>query len=271
MKKIVYATNCTEHSSTALKYTYANRKIFDADLIVLHVVTSAQKLSKKETAKLLTEEKNRVADFCSSQLGDSLENLDLTISVVTGESPIKGIQDFVKDMNLQMLVIGACGAGPIRELLFGSTAKEMITHPEFPILTIPQAYEVKTPKKILYTTDFEEEDVFYLKKLVETFSTHSSKISVVHIIKKDDKPEKIKEQEEKFKKLKSANFDSSKLEYELIYSNNVVDALSKFIKEEDIDIVAMLERKNQQKSNLLHKDVVKQIYASVKVPLLIFK
>ena len=94
---------------------------------------------------------------------------------------------------------------------------------------------------------------------------------MVHIIKKDDKPEKIKEQEEKFKKLKSANFDSSKLEYELIYSNNVVDALSKFIKEEDIDIVAMLERKNQQKSNLLHKDVVKQIYASVKVPLLIFK
>lgn len=83
MKKIVYATNCTEHSSAALQYTYANRKIFDADLIVLHVVTSAQKLSKKETAKLLTEEKNRVADFCSSQLGDSLENLDLTISVVT--------------------------------------------------------------------------------------------------------------------------------------------------------------------------------------------
>jgi nucleotide-binding universal stress UspA family protein len=271
MKKIVYATNCTEYSSTALKYTYANRKIFDADLIVLHVVTSAQKLSKKETAKLLTEEKHRVADFCSSQLGDSLENLDLTISVVTGESPIKEIQDFVKDMNLQMLVIGACGAGPIRELLFGSTAKEMITHPEFPILTIPQAYEVKTPKKILYTTDFEKEDIFYLKKLVETFSTHSSKISVVHIIKKDDKPEKIKEQEEKFKKLKSANFDSSKLEYELIYSNNVADALSKFINEEDIDIVAMLERKNQQKSNLLHKDVVKQIYASVKVPLLIFK
>lgn len=187
------------------------------------------------------------------------------------KSVIEGIKDFIRDMDLHLLVIGACGSGPIRELLIGSTAGKMITNTVFPVLSVPRGFVYKTPERILYPTDFEEEDIFHIKNLLKIFAPHHVQITIVHVSSPNTHQDKTSKPLSLFEKIK-VNLQYDKLEYKLLFEKNIVETLANFIEEKNFDIVAMLERQNgHPPNNILRKDIVEKIHSQVKVPLLVFK
>ncbi|MFO7719889.1 MAG: universal stress protein [Gillisia sp.] len=267
MEKIIYATNFSKDSVAALKYSYGIRKLFNAEVIVLHVFDAG---SDQDGKIKIIDKRRELEDFCSLNLGEKYDDLDLSVSIINGSDVVSEIINFVRDLDVRLLLMGACKPNPLNELLLLDTTKEMISKAPFPVLAVPHEFQFTIPEKILYTTDFDEEDVYHILELTKILTPFSAQITVLHV--SDEKEEKTNSLLISFKELIAEKVNYEKLHYKIIYSHDIVDSLKTYVEEADIDMVAMLERgKKTDLTKIFHRDLVKRMQACLKVPLLSFK
>ena len=272
MKKIIYATDFSDNSISALKYTYELSKLLQVDVIVLHVFNEIPKTEIdiiSDEKLIVLHRKNLIREFCSLHLKHDFESLNFSVAAVNGKDVSREILYFARDMNVCMLVMGACGSGNIKKLILGSTTTKMIEISPFPVLVVPKGFVFKKLEKILYSSDLQLKDIYNIRELVKIINPLNSKITILHIAKKDDLMNK--NLLEWFKKSLSEKVTYPNVEIETIFSEEIFDSLILFIDKSEPDLVVMLERKHKPEINyVLHRDLVKRMHSSIKVPLLSF-
>ncbi len=91
MEKIIYATNFSKDSVAALKYSYGIRKLYNAEVIVLHVFDAGS--GSDEKIKII-DKRRELEDFCSLHLGEKYDDLDLLVPVINGSDVVHDIINF---------------------------------------------------------------------------------------------------------------------------------------------------------------------------------
>ncbi|MCM4158704.1 universal stress protein [Antarcticibacterium flavum] len=273
MKKIIYATDFSENSVAALRYAYQFGKILNADVIVLHVF-DPDDLSPVRTAaekrQVLDHHTSRLQKFCSLNLQQNFEELNLSLAVIKGENISREILRYTIDMDVLMIVLGTCGSGTVKEFFLGSTTTNLISTSPIPILAVPGNFEFRDIKEIMYTTDFEEEDVYHLCELIKLMTAVKYKIHIVHVsINQNGDAEDLMEW---FKELLFEKTDFDKFEFHILFSEDVINGLNEFLEDMGADLIVMMERKTKLAvKSVLHRDVVKRMESSTRIPLLSFK
>jgi nucleotide-binding universal stress UspA family protein len=272
MKKIIYTTDYSDNSVSALKYTYALSKLLHVDIIVLHII----KKQPEPEIELISEEKlivqhhkNRIRDFCSLHLKRDFDSLNFSEAAVKGTDVSLEILRFVRDINVCMLIMGAGGKGNLKELFLSSTSTKMISISPFPLLIVPTGFVFKKLEKIMYTSDLELKDIYNISELVKIVNPLNAKIIIIHVSKEDNLINK--NLLEWFKKSLSEKVTYPNIEIETMFSEDIFETLMLSMDQSEVDMVAMMERKHQPEINyLLHRDLVKRMQSSLKVPLLSF-
>lgn len=267
MKKILYTTDYSSNSVAALKFAYSLGKITNTDVIALHVTNVSESETSFHKNSIRTKHQKKLENFCSEHLGDGFKNLDLSAAVIKGDNVPQAILNFTRDMDIFMLVMGACGTGTLAELILGSTTKAMLNIATFPVLAVPSDYEFKGLKKVMYTCLFQKEDVHNIADLVAIVAPLHVAIEIVHVTHKDELA--VKENLEKFKAKVNAIVDYKNISYKVVFSDNVFESLKASLEEIQPDMLVMLERKTKPElSNILYRDKVKKMQSCTKVPLL---
>ncbi|MCF4102726.1 universal stress protein [Gillisia sp. M10.2A] len=273
MKKIVHTTDYSENSIAALKYAYKVSKILGYDLIVLHIHNHKNETAsnlKLDVKEVIINENKRLKNFCSLHLKKDFDELQITAAVRKGTNVPSAIMKFIRDMNIHMLIMGARGAGNLKELLLGNNTTEMLDLSPFPVLTVPADFEFSGIQKILYTTDFEKKDACNILELTKILAPMDISILLVHISTEDEAA--TKQKLEKFQEVLEEKIPGNKIQSKLIYSNTVFESLVTFINEYQPEMLVMYNRKRKNNlTGLLHRDFVKRMYANIKTPLLSFK
>jgi len=276
MKTILYATDYSDNSIAALSYAHALSTHMNAKLVVLHVFDIPTVLSTavREPYQHLEEEtfkmhRTKLDNFCREHLGDAADQKHVQLVAVEHKSVVDGIVSQVKEFNAYLVVTGMKGGSVLKELLMGSTTKHLIDTSPCPVLAIPMTTSHRPIKSIVYTTDFEEEDLDAIYKLVEMARIFNAFIHIVHFAE-----EKNKEAETKMSELSekvSTMVAYKQLTFEVVPSDDVFSALKVYLTKMDADVVAMMERKNKGLYNLLfHRDLVKKMETYGQIPLLSF-
>lgn len=271
MKKIVYTTDFSENSVAALKYAVALGEIFNTDVIALHVATSSEIDSTHQDSEKDAREalKVKLEEFCRKHLEKNLNDLNLTVAVSVSSSVTKGILNFTRDMDLRLLIMGACGTGNFKDFFMGSSTKDMLELSPFPLLAVPPNYVFNELKNVVYTTDFEQKDIIEIKALIGLLKPVEPNLIILHVSDQDETM--TKNLLEWFKKNLSEKVDYPQIDYKVIFSDHVLKSLKENIENLHADMVVMLERQpSSQKSSLLHRDLVKRMQACIEVPLLSF-
>jgi nucleotide-binding universal stress UspA family protein len=272
MKKIIYTTDYSENSVSALKYTYALSKLLQTDVIVLHIFNEQPEPENElisEEKLLVQYHKNRIRNFCSLHLKQDFESLNFSEAAVRGTDVSHEILRFVRDLNVYMLVMGSSITGNLKELFLGSTTTKMLEISPFPLLIVPTGFIFKKLERIVYTSDLQLKDIYNIGELVKIINPLNTKIIIVHISKEDNLINK--NLLEWFKKSLSEKVDYPNIEIEIIFSEDIFETMKLAIEESDADMVAMMERTHKPEINyLLHRDLVKRMQSSLKVPLLSF-
>ncbi|WP_271765711.1 universal stress protein [Aquimarina algiphila] len=276
MKNILYATDYTEHSVSALRYAYDLSSRIKARLIVLHVFdvmtfTGTTVISSlRQTSKRLYEEQYSILkEYCIRHLGNNLSDMNIQIEVARNISITEEILLKVKELSVDMVVIGIKDKYSKRGFLEGDIAKKLITKISCPLMVIPNNSIATEIKNIVYATDFEEEDIFAIKRLLEIAAFFEATIHVVHISSKEK--DEDENQMAWFKEMLFQKVSYPNLEFDVLVSDNIHDKLNEYLKSLDADIIAMLERGRRGFiKKLFHKDVVKQIESHTTIPLLSF-
>jgi hypothetical protein len=165
--------------------------------------------------------------------------------------------------------MGAGGKGNLKELFLSSTSTKMISISPFPLLIVPTGFVFKKLEKIMYTSDLELKDIYNISELVKIVNPLNAKIIIIHVSKEDNLINK--NLLEWFKKSLSEKVTYPNIEIETMFSEDIFETLMLSMDQSEVDMVAMMERKHQPEINyLLHRDLVKRMQSSLKVPLLSF-
>ncbi len=278
MKTILYATDYSLNSVAALKYAQKLSEQMETRLVITHVFGFPVILGLEGMAEpfphseenAFKHHRTRLEEFCMEHLGDGWKSLNIQIEAVNEKSVLKGIISKATHWQAFLIVVGMKGESAVREFLVGSVTKQLIEKAPCPVLAIP-AYEVYMPlKTIVYASDFEEEDIYAVRKLAEMAKSMNAEIKIVHISTKKEYARET--QLEFFKELLQKKVTYPKIDFKLLFSEDVFESLKLYLNEVNADLMVMLERKKRGIfKKWFHRDLVKKMESYDGVPLLSFR
>lgn len=275
MKTIIHATDFSDNAITALKYAYTLSKKTKAVLWVIHVFNNSTFASNINDPILLPvkesiQQKNaKLKEFCKLHLGSDIETLNIQIEAIENSSVINGIISKADELCASMIVTGMKGKSALKELLMGSTTKKLIEIAPCPVLAIPINATLNQIKTIVYTTDFEEEDIIAIFRLAEIAKIFNATIKIVHVFQKSDTD--AQQEMEWFKEILKQKVIYKNLEFDLVFSDDIYNYLVFYLNKVDANLIGMLERGNKGLiKKIFHKDLVKKMESTIHIPLISF-
>ncbi len=278
MKTILYATDYSENSVAALKYAHKMSEQLETRLVIAHVFDYPTVLGmegldepfphlEKDAFKL---HRSKLEKFCAEHMGNAWQEPNIQLEAVKNKSILHGIIATADEWNAYLIVVGVKGESGLREVIMGSTTKHLIEKAPCPILAIPADASYNPIKTIVYGTDFENEDIYAIRKLVEMAKQFDAEIKVIHITTKKELAKA--NQMEGFKNLLQQKVKYERMEFVHLVSENIFDALRSYLGEVGADLVVLLERKKKGVFNKwFHRDLVKKMESYGNIPLLSFR
>lgn len=141
IKKILFPTDFSEGAKNAIPYAVDMAKTYGAKLYLLHVIydiATASGLHIPHTSvDQMYSELQATAQKELERFGlrerEGLKDVEYSI---TRGVPYEEILKFVKDNNINLIVIGTHGRKGLDRVLFGSTAERVVRNSSCPVLTV---------------------------------------------------------------------------------------------------------------------------------------
>ena len=265
MKALLYATDYSKSSVSALQSAYSLSRDLGTRLVITHVFNYPKVLGMEglDVRPLLEINpfklhRSELEKFCNECLGSKWESPNILLEPVQHNSVPNGIISKAEEYRAQLILVGTKGKSGIEEMILGSTTKKLIEKAPCPVVAIPMDMKPRTIHTIVYATDFEEEDIHAIQKLLEITQPLKAKIKVVHISTKQEYAGDLLM--EWFKEMLHSKVDYQDLAFELLFSEDVFSTLQGYLGEVNADVVAMLERERKGFSNKwFHNDLVKRM------------
>ncbi len=276
MKAILYATDYSQDSATALRMSYLLAKKFGSKLFVMHVFDVPLSLASPVSVSYMNKEKRlfvenraKLKEFCTEHLGDAWQEITTNFIVDEDGSIADAILEKATKYNVDLIVAGTKGASRVKEFFLGSTTKALIKKAPCAVLAVPEMYEIGNLKTIAYATDFEQADIFAIRRLIPMAKVFNAQIKIIHVT--TTKEYAGEQQMEWFKEMLQDKVDYENLEFDLIFSDEVFKELQGYLDDTNSDMLAMLERKdNTFFEKYIQRDMVKEMVKDITVPLLSF-
>jgi nucleotide-binding universal stress UspA family protein len=198
VRKIVVPTDFSRGSENACYYAVHLAEKLQAEVKLLHIYrnpVSDLKMQSNETFEnymfdLAREEerkaKQRMIEFSGrirSYMKEHHIDEVFVHSVIAMGSLVRSLKEICRNYKPDLIVLGTQGREEERTSVFGSVARELVNDLEIPVFAIPgprrpQDFE---KLKILYATDFNENDHSSLNRLLVITESFNKQITCVHI------------------------------------------------------------------------------------------
>ena len=266
MKRILHATDYSENAIPALKYAFNLSKKLNASLFVIHVFDSLPLgLDGEKDNKHLSI----LTEFCEKHYDGDIEELDISFDAIEDKSIVHAILKKSYSLHADLIISGTKSEKVIKELVLANKAKQLIEKAPCPVLTVPKEQKEHKIDKIVYASDFEENDISAIYDLVSIAKPYGATIKIIHISAKED--DKGVKKIDWFTTLLNDKIKYNNIDIEIIYSKNIFDSLKTYLEKENADMVTMLERNSKGIMNkLFHIDLVKKMETLGDIPLMSF-
>jgi nucleotide-binding universal stress UspA family protein len=143
LKKILVAVDFSEHSNVAFTYAAEFAKMFDAEVLLCHVVGHADLLSQLPPGgegyfpPNITElQIEHAQGECERQLAESgIARGRVLVEVGT---PFVEIVRLARKEDVDLIIVGTHGRGAVAHMLLGSVAEKVVRKAPCPVLTVRQ-------------------------------------------------------------------------------------------------------------------------------------
>jgi nucleotide-binding universal stress UspA family protein len=176
----------SECALNALEYAAKIGEKYKAKLIVFHVLNKQDYQHQAPLDLDGTYQKEfieqKLKSLQDAVLKESLPKGLQGCEVVISEGAIvQTTIAFSQKINANLIVVGTEGMNEFREQVFGSRSSKMVMQTDRDILVVPRKAFFKRPRKLVYASDYVEEDKTAIKKVVEFAKFFDSEIDIVHV------------------------------------------------------------------------------------------
>lgn len=274
MRKILIPTDFSDNAMNALKYAC---KLFKHEITKFYIMHAFQDEIFADNTLMTQKTLDEVISIISSNSQTQLENIleqikknlpnpRHTFSTISSNNMLMFEADKLVDKkNIDIIVMGTRGKTNDRKLTFGSHTLQVLKYVQCPILAIPEGCKYIQPKHILFPTNYM---IPYkrreLKLLSEMASPYKAKIDMLYISKR----ETLSKRKQKNRVIIKEELCKNKINFKTVSKNNITNAIYTYIKENDIDMLVMVNTKHSFLENILYKSTIDKMSLYLNIPFL---
>ena len=187
-------------------------------------------------------------------------------SIVDYDNFIDSLNQTSEINQIDLIVMGTKGASGLDKVIFGSNTVRVMQRCNTPVLAIPDGCKFKNLDAVAFTTSFQS--VYHvedLQPLINLTKRCLSKLYVLHIADSEDLATEMTNDIDFF----NEHFDDVSIEYIKSIDNDIFNTIDKFIKKNDIELLAMVGRKHSFLERLFTTHTVERIAFQIKIPFLV--
>ena len=188
-----------------------------------------------------------------------------TISML--DDTLSAMKKVIAEKDISIVVMGTKGSSNYRHKAFGSNTINAMEHiRNCPLLGIPMDVEYNGISEIAFPTNFKMDyKASELKHLNDIIAKSSSNLKIVYVSAAQEFSDYQKER----KRLLSEILEDVNVDFETINDGNVTNGLVKFLNNNKIDMVSIINRKHNVFSKLFSSNLTSRLGMFSKIPLLI--
>ena len=276
MKQILVPTDFSKCAGNAVNFAVQSAKILPLEITLLHsfeiyssVYNDYMGVNREFNTTLLNEAKENLTQFKK----EIKEKEGVEIDTITStESLQEAISAALKEKKFELIVMGTLGASGFQEKLWGSRTAATIGKSGVPVLAIPNDYEWKKPRKILFSTNQFEKDPAILDFVFELAGLYMANVQVaVFTDEDDDKAGTFVENKRKISEYETflkETYNEDTLTSAHLFGEDFGETLQEFIKENNIDMLVMVTYPLNFWNRILNPSKTKRMSYHTKIPLL---
>ncbi|MDO6472576.1 universal stress protein [Maribacter sp. 1_MG-2023] len=264
MKKVIIPTDFSLNALKAIDYALELFKNEACTFYILHGYHNApsSEMSKSATQKSL----DLLVKSLEMQTADEEFYFE---GILKTESALNLTNQSQKIINADFVIIGTRGASNFSQIFIGSNALDLIEHLEnSALIIVPPEYESSSSKEIVLATDYKHTFTnAELSPLLKMVNLKKTTLNIAHV-----KAEEALSDEQKANKelLKSELKEVKNHFFEIELQDNVAYTLHQIEKEnKSIDTMIILKTKHGFFKQLLRENIIKNLSAKTKIPLLV--
>lgn len=177
--------------------------------------------------------KEMISEFAGTP---EYSELEIDYRIVDGKA-VAGILEGIKEIQPDWVVMGTKGATGLKKILVGSIASRVVQESPVPVLMIPNQSQFDNFRKIVFATDYQQNDVELLRTVVDVASLWDSSIQLIHISKEKDPESEILQKN--FRETVEAEIEYGKLEFIVEYAPNFLEGIAGFQKPDECSLLVM--------------------------------
>lgn len=272
MNKIICPVDFSETSLNAIEFAVEIGKKFHSHITLFHVFTERDfnKVVGKEFVGKSFKELMAMATTKLERLAEAIhkENAEVTCSsqVELGELTDK-LKEAVKEGHQDLIVMGTTGVSRVSGVFFGSNTEEVINDVRIPVLCVPKEANYTGFRKIVYASDFMEEDKVAIQEVISLATLFDSRISVLHINLSDSEDEynKFIGELQSFIQYKKIGFVNKK------FKDNIGLGIQEYMQDENSDLLVVYKKQRSFVQSIFHKSLTRILSYSTDKPLFVLK
>ncbi|MEJ2594280.1 MAG: universal stress protein [bacterium] len=289
IRRILVPVDFTEHAENAAEYALHIASYLKADIKLINAY-----LDPMGTPQTYLESYSyqvnidRVIREVEIETGNSLKSMAGRLKEAIRKKNIKGVDVYydlfkgnavdvilneIDDWKPALVVMGTRGNELEGIRSFGSVTGNLISKVKIPLLAVPKDYDAKhfkTPKRVLYATNFDETDFSALRRLVNIIQPFNAKIYCVHAAL-EESSQMDEAQLRKIRNYMYENMGVFKVECGLLETMDLQQGLEDFIKEQEIDVLAVTTQRRNFIMRIFNRSMTRKFLFHSDIPLLVFQ
>ena len=197
--------------------------------------------------------------------------MNVIVSTIVSDPPVvKNMLSFAKENKVELIVMGTQGASGLKKTVVGSTASQIVEKSPIPVLIVPEKYEWKDPKDIMFATNYHCEDRPALSFTLSVAKTFNADVTVLHVNTDDTERKEVAHCFSNYAYFLQRTFNDSHIKFEELKSSNIIEALEHLHDTIPFDMMVMVRRNRKFLEKLFLRSFTKNMACTTKLPLLVF-
>ena len=265
MKRILVPTDFSPIATNAIEYAIEIATHFKSELYLYHVYSVSRvdyDLGLPAEEQPFVKEFERKMALTEIKFSEEFERRGITVHTMVERSDILALfGSKVRELKIDMIVMGSKGASGIEKVVFGSVAATALNLAKVPVLVIPPRHSFRSIEDIVLAIDDREvsrEVLLPLQKLALSFS------AVVTVLRA-----KSNGDAEANKNISLQSGDLQLTYRQVPVLNSVNESINYFVEKEGCDLLCMVRRKKGFLESLFKRSITKAQVFDSRVPLLV--
>lgn len=277
MKRILVPTDFSESAKNALEVAANLARKNNAKLYLLHMMGISQSIINKAETENFAEAmfymelaKKRFAEL---QEEPFLKGVEVE-SIVQNYLMFSEVNELAHEKQIDLIVMGSHGTGKVSDFFVGSNTEKVVRTSDFPVLVIKKSRPDFSPKKAVFASDFEADNLHAWQKAMEVFGGMGVEVLPLYVNLPNEKFMSTPEIESRINQFMSMAYKSSERKppvVTIVSDYTVENGIYQYCKKAGADLIGVPTHGRRGLSHFFLGSLGEDLANHADLPVLTFK